>query len=474
MEKTSGKRDYSVWFTCAVIFCSMLLVFPQKIGGIDALAVVLFLLCIVWMLTDIWQINRGRKKKRSNYRRLDITVVVLLLYEVGLIAVSMMQEIEENEPEPDYSWNLMVIGLALLYLLVMEAGTFRTAYLDMILYSGLAVMALLLLGYLFAPRIGEYMLMWEDRTGMASYLIMVGIVGALQYCGCGERMRRVFYGLCATMAFFLLACDHSVISFWIMVYALLTIPVLVRPTACLCKHAMQMLFVFLLIISSMGLFANDTGLLLTEVNYDVEHSVCLDMVAAVGGMIFFFCWYRKPEGVSQKKIVMRGFYKLDKLMLRGILLVFVLFVAGGTAWKTLDHERFGLRAVSGFAVPLIEEMEQNHSLIYLCLREQGTVGAILCIVVLVLLLARVSRTFGWDKPMKGMLCVAGVSLLPQILLWEMVPNILPVAVILTGGMIETGKNQEKPKAVRKKEGAGRRNGKNKKANAKTGKVGVRR
>lgn len=453
VEKTTRKTDYSVRFTCAVILCSMLLVFHVRVGGMEALPVLLFLLCIVWMAMDIWQSRRGGRKTHSKYRRLDVAVILHLLYETGLIAVSMIQEIGKKEPESDYSWNLLAISLALLYLLVREAGAFRAEYLDLILYSGLAVMAVLLLGYLFDPEMGELVRLWEDPAATASYLIMVGIVGALQYCRCEARGKRVFYGMCAGLAFFLLACNHSVISFWIVVYALLAIPVLIRPTAFLCKNAMQMLFLFLVIVSSMGLLANDSGLLLVTVNYDVEHSVCLELVAAVGGLAFFYCWYRKPEGVSQKKIVMRGFYRVDKLILRGMLIVLALFVSGGPAWKTLDSDRFGFRSVSGFAAPLLEEAGHNHSLIYLCMREQGVVGAVLCVVILVLLMERIIRTFGWDKPMKGTLCVIAVSLLPQMLLWEMAPNVLPVAVILLSGMtgggekkqsgIKTGKDRER-------------------------------
>lgn len=448
MKNKSGKPDYSAGFMYAAILCSMLLVFPFKMNGMEALPAILFLLCIVWMMIDILQINRGKRKPRSQYRRLDLAVVIFLMYEMVLIAVSMMQKIGENEPEPDYSWNVLVISLALLYLLVMEAGAFRSGYLDMILYSGLAVMAVLLLGYLFDPTIGEMVRFWEVPAAEASYLILVGLVGALQYCRCEERGKRVFYGMCAGLAFFLLACNHSVISFWIMVYALLAIPILIRPTAFLCKNVMQMLFLFLVIISSMGLLANDSGLLLVTVNYDVEHSVYLDLVAAVGGLIFFYCWYRKPEGVSLKKIVMRGFYKVDKLILRGMMIILALFVSGGSAWKTLDSDRLGFRAVSGFAAPLLEEAEQNDSLLYLCMREHGVVAAILCILVLVLIMERSIRTFGWDKPVKGASCVIAVSLLPQILLWEMAQNILPAAVILLGDVLRGG---EKPKKAEPEE-----------------------
>lgn len=459
MKNKLGKWDYSVGFTYAVILCSMLLVFPFKISGMEMLPVILFLLCIVWMMTDILQINRGNRKPRSQYRRLDLAVGIFLAYEVVLIAVSLAQKIEENEPEPDYSWKLLMIDLALLYLLVMEAGAFRTEYLDMILYGGLVGMLPLLLGYLFDPQIGERVRFWEDSAALSSYLIMVGMVAALQYCRCKDRRRSFFYAMCAGIAFFLLACNHSVISFWIVAYALLTIPVLLRPTACLCKRAMQMLFLFLLMVSSMGLLANDTGLFLLPVHYDVEHSVCLDMIAAIGGVAFFYCWYRKPGELPQEKIVMRGFYKLDKLVLRGLLLFLALFVSGGNLWKTLDGERFGFRGIRGFAMPLLEEAGQNQGLIFGCMREQGVPGAVLCIVVLALLIDRMIRSFGWNKPVTGMLCVIAVSLLPQVFLWEMAPNILPLAALLLSGAISCGskairpieENSENPEEIKPEE-----------------------
>lgn len=438
MKNKLGKRDYSVGFTYAVILCSMLLAFPFKISGMEAMPVILFLLCMVWMVTDILQIKQGKKKPRLQYRRLDLAVVIFLVYEVGLIAVSLTQKIEENEPGPDYSWKLLMIDLALLYLLVMEAAAFRAEYLDMILYGGLAIMALLLLGYLFDPQIGEKIRFWEDSAALSSYLIMVGIVAALQYCQCADRRRSIFYVMSAGIAFFLLACNHSVISFWLVAYALLTIPVLLRPTACLCKRAVQMLFLFLLIVSSMGLLANDTGLFLRPVHYDAEHSVCLNMIAAAYGVAFFYCWYRKPEDMPQDRIVMRGFYKLNKLVLRGMLLALALFVSGGTLWGTLDSERFGFRGVSGFAAPLLEEAGQNQGFIFACMREQGVTGVILGLVLLVLLIDRMIRSFGWDKPVRGTLCVIAVSLLPQVFLWEMAPNILPLAALLLSGAISGG------------------------------------
>ncbi len=431
--------DNSSWFIYMVTICSMLLVFPLKIGGMDVLSAAVFFISIGWMIMNIVQINQGGRRTKLKYRRLYVIMLALMMYELAGIAVSMMQETEEGAPEPDYSWNLLIIGVAMLYLLTTEVKEFRMEYLDGILYGGLVVMAILLLGYLYDTTIGKITVLWGDKTAAASYLILISVVGALQYCRCGDRMKSCFYGMCAAMSFFLLACNQSVVSFWIVAFTLLAIPVLLLPTADLCKKAMQMFLLFMVMISSMGLIANNTGLLLISVSCDPEHCVCLTMIAAIVGLAFFYCWDRLPEGAEQKKIVMKGFYRIDLLILRGMLIAAFLLVTGNTVWQNGEREGFFHRAVLGFSNPLTGELAGNHS--FLC--DQGIMGGLLCITALVLFTEGIRKAWAWDKPIKGMLCVAALSLLLQILLWEVCPNILPVAVILATGAITCAERRER-------------------------------
>lgn len=100
---------------------------------------------------------------------------------------------------------------------------------------------------------------------------------------------------CVFLELFLLGCNHSNISFWILGGTILLIPILLRPTALVFKRAMQMMFVFVFIISNMSLLTNYTGVLLVETSYDLEHSVYLDLLLALGCVLFFITGtgYRK-------------------------------------------------------------------------------------------------------------------------------------------------------------------------------------
>lgn len=391
--------------------------------------------------------NRGKYRVRQRCLRLDGAVFLLLFYELASIAAGMIRRLKEGGPKADHSQNLLLISLVLLYLLVMETKQFRMVYLDMILYSGLVVMTLLMLGYLFDPHMGEIVSLWRDRAATASYLLMTGIVAVLQYCTSRDRVKEWFYGMCAAISFFLLACNNSVISFWIMAFSLLTIPVLIRPTALLCKKLAQMFFLFFLLVSNMGLAVHYTELLLVPVHCDLEQCVYLDLIAAVFGLLFFYCFERIPEGVAADKIVMRGFYRIDKLILKGMAVVFLLFAAGGTEWQIERSGQTGYRVVQGFARPLVEELEENRAALYQCMRSQGMVGFLLCMIILLLVMERMNRAWSWDKPVKGMLCVVAINVFPQLLIWEMAPNILPVAVILMTSVIACEEERDRSRVV---------------------------
>ena len=121
-------------------------------------------------------------------------------------------------------------------------------------------------------------------------------------------------------------------------------------------------------------------------------------------------------------------------------------------------------------------------MLLLCMGEQGVAGAVLCIVILALLIERINRAFGWDKPMTGALCVIAVSFFPQLFLWEITPNILPIAVILTGSILSGWEKREGAvkKAVtkgdgrKKKRGVGTESAHGKNPRVKTGKDRMRK
>lgn len=447
-EQKSG-HDIADWFVRLAVVCPMLTVWNITVGGIALSSIILFVLTVIWMAVNIMRINRGQMHVRQKYARLDIVMILLLFYEVVQLVVTLFRTAEDEVP--DYGLNLLLIGLVMLYLLMMETKGFYRLYLDLILYAGLVVMAVLLMGYLYDPQIGAWLVLWGDQGAAASYLLLVAVVSVLQYSVCKYKEQSYFYILCAFVSFFLLACNHSVISFWILGISILLIPVLLRPTALLWKRAMQMLFLFLFIVSNMSLLANYTSLLLVETSYDLEHSVYLDLLLAVGGVVFFHYWDRIPQNVRPDRIVLRRLYRLDKLLVKACFFTLIIFMAGGAAWQSLDGGEMGVSALQGFALPFVEELGWSHSFFYYCVEKQGILGAALCMVVILCAMERTARFFGWDKPASGVLCVALTSIFMQLFVWQGVVSILPVEVIFLAGAVKReDKELRRDKKNRKK------------------------
>lgn len=440
MKEKLESTDYTVWFIDAVIVCSMLLVFPFRIGGIEALPVALFTLCIGWACVSIVRINWGGIKPRT-YIRLDLAAVLLALYETGSIAVDVFRKIKEDEPEVDYSWNLLVIDLVFLYLLVMETRQFRETYLDLVLYTGLAAMAFLLLGYLADPQFGAFLGMWEEKTEAASYLLLTSIVSVLQYCHCRDRMKEWFYGMCAAVSFFLLGCNHSVVSFWILAVTMLMIPIVETSTVRLWKKTARMLLLFPVMLSGISLLSNYTKLFLVPVRYDTEQSVCLGFMASAGAAVFFYCWDRIPEDAGQDSVVMRGLRRMDQRIVTAVSMVGLFFVTDAFEWQSGRRETVPLGTVRKFAVSFIGEIEENHSFWYWCMLKQGMAPILLGIPVFVLCAERLVRVWRRDKPVDGTPYIVAGCLFLQMLAWEVSWNVLPVAVICTADAIACNKER---------------------------------
>lgn len=223
MKVQEKGQNIIVWFIRIVIICSMLSVWKVKIGGMELLPILLFVVVLTWMMFHIIQVNRGQRSWRQGYGRLDFVMGLLLLYELVQLVVTLFASAKDEVP--DYSLNLLIISLVMLYLMMMEHGGIERSHLDLILYCGLAVMTVFLLGYLCNPQIGEILILWGNRVMASSYLLLVATVGVPQYCTSKIPMQSYFYAMCTFVSFFLLGCNHSIISFWIMGITILLIPI---------------------------------------------------------------------------------------------------------------------------------------------------------------------------------------------------------------------------------------------------------
>lgn len=244
------------------------------------------------------------------------------------------------------------------------------------------------------------------------------------------------------IGFLVLFVNQNRISIWIMAMVFFVIPLVQRPTAELVKKDMQMFFIFLFMLCNMSLLTNYTNLLLVDIHYDLEQSVYLELLVAIGGIFFFKYWDRIPEGVDLKRLVMRKMRRGYQFVFRLAGIIFMGIILGGNCWNSLPNG-FGMAAVKGFAIPLVNEVYQEKSTFYLCFKQFGVVGSLLILAVCVLLITEVRKNARLEKPATNMLVlIAGVFLI-QLLFFKVSISILPVYWIFTVLAISYKEKKEK-------------------------------
>lgn len=403
---------------------SLLALIRPDIEEISLHTFLIFLVSLVWTGAGIYYIRRGKLVIHKNFYRMDILAGMLFLWEFLSVIGKMIQS--TGETVVNYSVNVAIMSLIILYSLYIQVLGFKRTYLDIILYISLLEMAVILLCYVCDMRFGWLIAEGNENTGQtASFLILTSIIGIYQYCMCRDKLRSCFYLLTCAVAFFLLFINYNVISLWIMILVFFMIPVWFRPTATLIKRDMQVLFLYLFMLSNMSLLTNYTTLLAAELTLDLEHSVYLDLLLAIGAVAFFHYWDRIPEETDLDRLVLRKLRRIYQFLTIAVTAVFIGFLFGGSKWDRLG-ERAGGSMIKGFAVPLINSLSQNDNIFIAGAEKIGMIEVILILSFLIMVIGRIGRNGGFDKPMTGLFRMITVAFIIQILFWVPGMNVLPI------------------------------------------------
>lgn len=425
----------SFWFICLVLAGSMLSAFRITIAGHSVLPVYLLILMMAW---GIWQIADSfhRKRNRRKIYRLDIVVGALgmiAIVKTGITVVSNGVTVYA-----DYADSLLIFCLVLFYFLSMRAKEFREIYLDVILYCGLIVMLFLLLGHFTDPMFGEWIMFWENKAMTGAYLILILEVAACRFCAANDKMQTWFYGLVAEMCFLLLQINQNTVSLWTATLVLLMIPVMIRPTALVWNRVAGMLGAFCFTGSVVALTANYGEVFLSELTFDLEHFVYLDMVLAVGGLLYFSCIDRIPEEADKRRILMKGLYRIDRRVIAALFCMLVLFLSGGMAWQNLSGDGLGVRMVKSFAVPLVKDWMQQGESLGRYIQKNGMLEIVLAVIIAVAVINRAKKYFSWRKPIHGTLCTVGAGMGMLLLTGQMGEGTLTTGVVLMCYLVSEG------------------------------------
>lgn len=420
MKEKIGKLGYRGIFTMLVIMAMILLPFGKEYF--------LMACTLVWMAVQSITVIRGKESVRKKYHKLDLLILIFLVYEI-LHMICRMIWADEGKGI-DYNQNILLISLALLYFLCAEAKFFSLIYLDVIVYAGLIAMGVLL--YLYTCDMSVAFLLGgltEDTAGLAAFLMLPGMVSVLLYCRCRNDMQKWFYGASAGISFFLLLINHNRVSLWLMVFFFMMVPICIRPTAELIKRDMQMFLLYALMLCNMSLLCNYTNLLLVDISYDLEQSVYLELVLAAGALFFFHYWDRMPEGFPLDRIVLRRLYRKYQFVVCIMFCFFVFMLLGSNGWSLLTGDK-GIALLSNFAKPLGEEIAQSRSFLYVCTEEQGLLTLAGLLLILVSVIIRMRKNIGWDKPITTSLYLIVIFGIVQCFIWNLCVNVLPVYLFL--------------------------------------------
>ncbi len=341
-------------------------------------------------------------------RNLMGIVVVLTAFGVG---ASMLQKMFRDNDLGRISFEGEVFLLVFIGMFILTASgrKFDSRYFDTIIYAGLLISGALLYYELCGMEQGGIMQMIvQSDAETASYMLLIGTTSVLQYCGCREQYRSLFYAGSALISFFLLFLTQNRAGIGIMGLVFVTIPILFRPTVELVKRDMQLFFCYLLLLSNMGLIVGYTDIVQKELSYSLQGGVYLELAMAAGGAVFFHYWERIPEGMDTERLVLRRMRKGYQLLFRGLLLFMAAAVIG-------DIEgRFG-NGAGGFG--------------YLYART-GICGVLLLVFVLAVSVGKLKRNYHPDKPVTVKLAVLSGIFMAQLFFLEPAPQSCPIYVWL--------------------------------------------
>ena len=400
---------------CALLVLSMLSVVKVEIIGFPLYSLLLLVIASVWLICRIIYAGKDGISFPTVRHTTDTIALAAIVYAVFSVILKLFDT--SGDGWIDFSWNAEMIALAVICLLVSSGIEFKMLYLDMLLYGGLLVAGLYLVGSIEEGWRSNMMeAFFTDSAGVSSYFLLIAMVSAYAYCVCRDKMRSVFYVMVSGISFFVLFINQNAVSLWLMGIYFLAVPVMLRPTAILVKRAMQMFFMYLFMLSNMSLLTEYTQFIQSEISYSLEHSVYIDLLVAAGGVVFFHYWDRIPEGMDLERLVLRKMQKAYRFMLMAVMLVFVAVVLGG-GWQALP-EGITYDMVKSFVVPLVEDVGRNKGGILQCFQMIGVFPGLLLLISMVLFLDRMHRNYTPDKPVTDILIIISGIFLIQLLFWN--------------------------------------------------------
>lgn len=437
-------KKYDITKICLFFFFLLypLILFQYDNENFYIQSLLLFFASMSWLLCNVLLIRKKEWSIRSVRYIADLPVITAVIFEIVQILKKMF--LSNGKEAIRFDIEITVIAMAAVYWIISSGIVLHKYYLDITLYTGLLVFGLLLYRYLCDISFGSIIFfIAEDESAIAAYAILICTIATVQYCQCRDKMRSIFYFGVSVTGFFVLFINHNLVSICMMLTVFIAIPVLFRPVARLVKRDMQLFFTYMFLLSNMSLLTNYMKLIQKELTFNIENSVYLDLLIAIGGIVFLLYWDRIPEGMDLEQLVLRKMRRGYLFFLKTMAIFFAAILLNGERWRELPDSML-LLPLKRFAVALWEEVGRGESVFFLSFEKQGVMGGFLLLVFSSLIIARLRKNYHIDKPLTiTLILISGLFLL-QLLFWKPAINSLPIYFMI---LIFAAFYQEKRKEV---------------------------
>lgn len=399
-------------------------------GALKLQPLLLLGVTLIWLLWNFLLIGKGEWKFPKPRYTQDLIIGVLVVFELLQILMKILGE--KGAGEIRFDIEVTAFALSFLYFLMSSGVNYYQKYADAVLFSGLIMEGQLLLYYLSGMNMDRIMPRMLNNSGaIPSHMLLLGTLGLLRYIRCKDKMKSFFYVCVSALSYFILFISESRVGIWLMVLVFFAVPVMFRPTAELVKRDMQLCFLYLFMLSNMSLLGNYTHIIQKEIHYDLEHSVYLELFLAIGGALFFHFWDRIPNGINPERLLLRKMRRGYQFLLKTLMLLLLIIIVAGEKWTGLP-KGMGTVVWNGFAIPLVQEIQQSEGTFYFIIKEQGLIAFEILILFCSLLIARLRKNFGFDKPQTGGFILLTFLFLVQLLFWKPEINTVTIYTLFMG------------------------------------------
>lgn len=400
--------------------------FLIKDDSVSTFPVKIILLTVLLLLTGVLY-GYVLLFKRATYGVRLRSMDIAMLFVTGLLMVKVVNNTFINNT--NIKQEIFFLCLIGIYFLTRAVNKGYTYYLNLLLFSA----AILYIGLFEYYLMGQITIldaeeMFLQPEGLRSYLILTSSIAILFYCLTEKVYLKYFYLIMTISGFTLILLDGDAIGVCITGFFILLIPIIFTPTAEFIKRNLNLLFLYLFLISNIPLLQY-LEWFKVEQAFDIHNGLYIDLFFALLGVCILIYWKKVPANINPEKIIMKKFQRFYKktMVIAGVTIAICILIGNKMA---AFSDIFGMKALKEFCASLWTSINDNDSFFSLILQSYGVVGGIISIILVILLAGKLWKRLKCNDVVVKMLSILSCLFLIQSFFYKIQTISTPLYMVL--------------------------------------------